>query len=178
MSGVTDIKTKIENLIINMTLGHALAKREKLYFGDADRQAMKWVQSFFSAADSRKTNDLKRLFAKNAVAEIGEENLSSMLENFLSCHSGRFRYITKKLIGSSGRYDHGQRSVELSGSVDAAATDAYYKMAVKLVPYDDFDPDNVGFWSLNITKTLSSDGKYCGNYEYRTGIFLNKADSD
>ena len=168
-----DIKTKIEDFFINIALGPVLAKRERV-FGNREKEMNRCIKAFFSAIKGSDTDRIKALFAQNAINEIGDEELESMINNFLSNFSGEFVDSTKLLVNSEGTVDHGKKSDVLMGSMEITSTSAEYKMAIKMIPYDDFNADNIGIWSINIMqKDTVSEYNYTGDGQYRTGIYFD-----
>ena len=168
-----DIKTKIKDFFIDIALGSIIAKREKV-FGNREKEMKKCIKAFFSAVKSRDTDRIKALFAQNAIDEIGDEELESMINNFHSFFSGEFVDINKLLVNAEGTVDHGKKSDVLGGSMEITSTSAEYKMTIKMIPYDDFDADNIGIWSINIMqKDTVSEYNYTGDGQYRTGIYFD-----
>ena len=170
-----DIKTKIENFLINITLGRALEKRESV-FCDGEKETIECIRNFYAVVNTHDAIGLKKLFAKNAIDEIGENTLESMINNFLSYFSGEYIDCVNTVVSSKGKIEHGKKSDELESSADIISTKTEYKMAIKLIPYDDFDSDNIGIWSISIilkSKDTKPEIRYCGDGHYRTGIYFD-----
>ncbi len=172
-----NIKTKIENFILNQTFGKALNNREKV-FGNDDQEMQKYVELLIDAINERDENKFNQLFANNAIEEIGKETFKEMINDFYAYFTdGYVSCSTQLIIETRGRIDKGKKSAELKGTLDLLSSESEYYMAIKIIPYDDFDENNIGIWSVNVilkTDYTVTEHIYYGNGKFDTGIYIDE----
>ena len=171
-----DIKTKIENFLINLAMRPHLSELGKET--EEEKKAINsCAENILAALQKQDADQLKSLFAPNAVNEIGENAAVSMINSFLSYFNGESVSLQSLTHNASQKIDHGKRKIEIKSSMKLSSAHGKYKMAVKLVPNDDFDADNVGLWSIYIISgskdTLPDDSYYFGDNQFRTGIYFD-----
>ena len=170
-----DIKTRIENFFLNIAMRPILSEREKIV-GDSEKDIKMCIESFFSALQKHDVDQMKLLFAANAVNEIGKIAIVSMINSFIAYFVGEYVCCDSITYSSSCHIDHGKRNVELIGSMNIISSKNKYKMAIKYIPYDDFIADSIGIWSISIilaSKDTMPDYHYFGDNQFSTGIYFD-----
>lgn len=144
---------------------------------DDDDLEYEYVSDFLTYAQNKDADSMKKILAPNAIAELGEERTDAMISNFLDYYrAGSFKL--QEICGpfSDRRIQHGKKCLILEGPVDIETDIGEYRMAIKCIPYDDWDADNVGIWSISIIKReLDTDlsHPYRGDRKFRTGIYFD-----
>ena len=119
---------------------------------------------------------MKALFAPNAVSEIGEETLDEMLNAFTDYFEAN-SFTLEEPIGPqvSKHMNRGMDSKELIGREIVTAGTREYRIALRCISRDDWEPGNIGLWSLYIIDAAvdTSDAPYLGDFQHRTGIFFD-----
>ena len=151
-----------------------LAKRGILL---EDRETYDYAKEFLRLAQKRDTTAMKKLFAPNAIAEIGEQELDGMLAVFVDYFQVDSFTLERDIGPSTAESrDHGKRSKELKGPLEISTDKGAFRMAIKCVSRDDWDENNVGVWSVYLIareKDTDLTHPYIGDKEYRTGIYID-----
>ena len=142
-----------------------------------DTEAYDYADEFLGFALKGDTASMKELFAPNAIAEIGEQELDEMLDAFVDYFQVE-SYELEMDIGpnTSRNIDHGKRSKELEGSLAITTDKEAFRFAIRCIAYDDWESDNIGIWSVYIierSRDTDLEHPYIGDKEYRTGIYFD-----
>ena len=163
----------IDSILQNLAIRRFLERRGIL---TEDKEVYDYTNAFLTAAVEKDLPAMKTLFAPNAVAEIGEEMLDEMLNAFIDYFEAD-SFTLEEPIGpnTSENIDHGKRSKELKGREIVTAGTREYRIALRCISRDDWEPGNIGLWSLYIIDAAvdTSDDPYLGDFQHRTGIFFD-----
>ena len=165
---------QVRNSFENWQIGGSLKNRGIL---EDDRNTTVMIEKYLKAAQDENIDIMMRMFAPAAIAEIGQEKLRLMLASFIEYYDGEYLTITE-LFGATtdeNRYD-GKKSKEMRVPIEIETSTMEYRMAVKMVLYNEWNADNVGLWSIYIidrSKDTDDDQPYRGDLEYRTGIYID-----
>ena len=165
---------QVRNSFENWLIGGFLKNRGIL---EDDRNTTVMIEKYLKAAQDEDIDMMMRMFAPAAIAEIGQEKLRLMLASFIEYYDGEYLTITE-LFGATtdeNRYD-GKKSKEMRVPIEIETSTMEYRMAVKMVLYNEWNADNVGLWSIYIidrSKDTDDDQPYRGDLEYRTGIYID-----
>ena len=123
------------------------------------------MDQVFESFDTADKEGLKNLFSPNVRSDNPdlEEQITSFFEEYKSP-----TVIEEISYSTSGgeHIDHGNRRTELYNSYDIIikSGEIRYYIDVELVSRDDFDPDNEGIQTLNISTEEAHESKYFVNY--------------
>lgn len=163
----------INSILTNLAIRRFLEKRGIL---TEDKEACNYTNAFLTAAVEKDRPAMKALFAPNAVSEIGEVTLDEMLNAFTDYFEVD-SFTLEEPIGpnTSENINHGKRSKELIGREIVTAGTREYRIALRCISRDDWEPGNIGLWSLYIIDAAvdTSDAPYLGGPMDRTGIFFD-----
>ena len=163
----------INSILTNLAIRRFLEKRGIL---TEDKEAYNYTNAFLTAAVEKDLPAMKALFAPNAVSEIGEETLGEMLNAFTDYFEAD-SFTLEEPIGpnTSENINHGKRSKELIGREIVTAGTREYRIALRCISRDDWEPGNIGLWSLYIIDAAvdTSDAPYLGGPMDRAGIFFD-----
>ena len=164
----------INNLLNNFAIHHFLEKRGILV---EDKEAYDYADAFLRLAIEKDLATMREMFAKNAVSEIGEEQLDVMLEAFVDYFQAD-SFTLEVPVGpvTAERWSDGKKLKELEGPLEVITEDNEYRLAIKCVAYDDWNEDNIGIWSVYIiekAKDTDLEHPYIGDKKYTTGIHLD-----
>lgn len=141
-----------------------------------NKEACNYTNAFLTAAVEKDLPAMKALFAPNAVSEIGEETLDEMLNAFTDYFEAD-SFALEEPIGpnTSESKDHEKWSKELIGREIVTAGTHEYRIALRCISRDDWEPGNIGLWSLYIIDAAvdTSDAPYLGGPMDRAGIFFD-----
>ena len=141
-----------------------------------NKEAYNYTNAFLTAAVEKDLPAMKALFAPNAVSEIGEETLDEMLNAFTDYFEAD-SFALEEPIGpnTSESKDHEKWSKELIGREIVTAGTREYRIALRCISRDDWEPGNIGLWSLYIIDAAvdTSDNPYLGGPMDRAGIFFD-----
>ena len=129
------------------------------------------------AINERDEKMFNQLFANNAIEEIGEETFKKMISEFFAYFTDDGSVSCTKLFITEkyGTINRGKKSAELKGTLDIILSDSEYWIAIKIIPYDDFNENDIGIWSLNaiLKSNYTAEHRYTGNGRYDTGIYID-----
>lgn len=142
-----------------------------------DTEAYDYANEFLHFAQDKDTDSMKKMFAPNAIDEIGEQELTEMLDDFVKYFQAE-SFTLEMNIGpaTSESIDHGKRSKELRGPLEISTNKGDFRFAIKCVAYDDWDEGNVGIWSIYIIareKDTDQEHPYIGDKNYLSGIYFD-----
>ena len=141
-----------------------------------NKEACNYTNAFLTAAVEKDLPAMKALFAPNAVSEIGEETLDEMLNAFTDYFEAD-SFALEEPIGPqvSKHMNRGMDSKELIGREIVTAGTREYRIALRCISRDDWEPGNIGLWSLYIIDAAvdTSDDPYLGGPMDRAGIFFD-----
>ena len=141
-----------------------------------NKEACNYTNAFLTAAVEKDLPAMKALFAPNAVSGIGEETLDEMLNAFTDYFEAD-SFTLEEPIGPqvSKHMNRGMDSKELIGREIVTAGTREYRIALRCISRDDWEPGNIGLWSLYIIDAAvdTSDDPYLGGPMDRAGIFFD-----
>lgn len=163
----------INSILTNLAIRRFLERRGIL---TEDKEVYDYTNAFLTAALEKDLPAMKALFAPNAVSEIGEAALDEMLKTFTD-YFAVDSFTLEEPIGpqTSGHINHGKRSKELIGREIVTAEMREYRLALRCISRDDWEPGNISLWSLYIIDAAvdTSDDPYLGGPMDRAGIFFD-----
>ena len=169
---------EIINSFFETVLGNPAVVRflEKRGIPIGNKEAYNYTNAFLTATLEKDRPAMKALFAPNAVSEIGEETLDEMLNAFTDYFEvDSFALVEPIGPNTSENINHGKRSKELIGREIVTAGTREYRIALRCISRDDWEPGNIGLWSLYIIDAAvdTSDDPYLGGPMDRAGIFFD-----
>ena len=142
-----------------------------------DDDGLSTVEAFLNAAQCDDTSAMLGMFAPAAITEVGAEELTAMLTDFADYFCGDIISVDAP-VGAATSEDSidGRHRLEICAPYVALTSEGEYRLAVRLVPEDEFEPDNIGIWSVYIiesSKDAASEHPYKGDMAYRTGVYMD-----
>ena len=142
-----------------------------------DTEALEYTEAFLRATENEDIDAMRKLFAVNAIEELGEDQLDEMLKAFVAyLDSGKISFEQLTGVYSAGHQSGGKYSKELHAPFEVATDANEYRMMVKCIARDDWEADNIGIWSIYIierAKDTKPEYTYWGDGKYQTGIFFD-----
>lgn len=157
---------------------YAINQRMKRFGMFDNRQEIcDYAHAFLTAAQQKDIAAMKELFAPNAISEVGDEQLDEMMGEFMNYFQADSFTLEAPIGPICGQhFNGGKKSRELRGPVEMTSDKSEYRIAIKCVPIDDWNEDNIGIWSVYIierSKDTDLESIYIGDKKYRTGVYTD-----
>ena len=169
-----DIVKNIRDLFRNLAINTFLEERNIL---TNKTSAPVVVESFLMGVQDNDITFMTSLFSPSAISEIGADKFETMLISFMDYFEGDLISVTE-IFGSSTDelYNDGKTYKEIRVPLEVVTTEREYRIVIKIIVQDDWNPKNEGIWSLYIidkTKDNDNEQPYRGDLAYRTGIHID-----
>ena len=154
----------------------ALSRRNAILFSEND-ELCTYMSALLESISMSRIDETYTLFAENAINELGYSSFSTMISRFSDYIDG----YTFKVYSPIQPYVHYKRDQQkesevIEGPLVITTGIKTYYAAVKCISKDDFSPNNVGLWSIEIIDSALVDlneKNYRGDLRYPTGIYVN-----